>query len=128
AKVAGLHHHSLTQSLKAIQVFSFICLGCLVFCVFQLSINVFYVAAVFGGLTFLYAVPFLSGKNLRTFSGTKIFVVALVWAGVTVFVPWSDSLVELNSDIWLSFIQRILIIIVCTLPFEIRDLRYDVVS
>jgi hypothetical protein len=128
AKVAGLHHRSLTRSLKTIQVFSFVSLGGLIFCALQLSIVVFYMAAIFGGLTFLYAVPFLRKRNLRTFSGVKIFVVALVWAGVTVFIPWSNAAEALTFDIWLTFFQRILVVIVCTLPFEIRDLPYDVAS
>jgi len=128
AKVAGLHHRSLTGSLKVIQVFSFVSLGGLMFCALQLSITVFYMAAIFGGLTFLYAVPFLRKRNLRTFSGVKIFVVAVVWAGVTVFIPWSNASEVLTFDIWLTFFQRFLVIIVCTLPFEIRDLPYDVAS
>lgn len=128
AKAAGLHHRSLTGSLKMIQLFSFASLGGLIFCALQLPIIVFYIAAVFGGLTFLYAVPFLRNRNLRTFSGVKIFVVAVVWAGVTVFIPWSNTSEALTFDIWLTFFQRFLVIIVCTLPFEIRDLPYDVPS
>jgi hypothetical protein len=128
AKVAGLHHRSLTDSLKVIQVFSFVSLGGLIFCALQLSITVFYMGAIFGGLTFLYAVPFLHKRNLRTFSGLKIFVVALVWAGVTVFIPWSNTPEVLTFDLWLTFFQRILVVIVCTLPFEIRDLPYDASS
>ena len=128
AKVAGLHHRSLTSSLQVIQLFSFASLGGLIFCAFQLSVAVFYMAALFGGLTFLYAVPFLRRRNLRTFSGVKIFVVALVWAGVTVFIPWCHTSEALTLDIWLTFFQRILVVIVCTLPFEIRDLPYDAAS
>lgn len=128
AKVAGLHHHSLTDSLKVIQLFSFVSLGCLIFCALRLPWSVFYTAVLFGGLTFLYAVPFLRKRNLRTFSGVKIFVVALVWAGVTVFIPWSNTSEALTLDIWLTFFQRFLVVIVCTLPFEIRDLRFDAAS
>lgn len=128
AKVAGLHHRSLTRSLKLVQLFSFISLGGFVFCAFQLSLAVFYMAAIFGGLTFLYAVPFSRRRNLRAFSGVKIFVVALVWAGVTVFIPWSFTTGVQALDIGLTFFQRFLIIIVCTLPFEIRDLPYDAAS
>ena len=128
AKVAGLHHHSLTDSLKVIQIFSFVSLGCLIFCAIHLTLPVFYVAALFGGLTFLYAVPFLRKRNLRTLSGLKIFVVAIVWAGVTVFIPWSSTSEVLTVDIWLTFFQRFLVVIVCTLPFEIRDLRFDAAS
>lgn len=128
AKAAGLHHRSLTSSLKMIQLFSVVSLGCLIFCALHLSVVVFYIAGIFGSLTFLYAVPFLRNRNLRTFSGVKIFIVALVWAGVTVFIPWSNTSEVLTFDIWLTFFQRFLVVIVCTLPFEIRDLPYDAAS
>ncbi len=53
-------------------------------------------------------------------------VVAVVWAGVTVFVPMVEAKMSLTTDCWLAFFQRFLIVFVLTLPFEIRDLRYDV--
>lgn len=125
AEVAGLHHRSLAESLKAIQVFSFICLGFLIFTVFWLSFETLLATAAFGLLTFFYAVPLLKNKNLRAISGIKIFVVALVWAGVTVIVPVVASKTELTADIWLTFFQRALIVIALILPFEIRDVTYD---
>lgn len=125
AKVAGLHHRSLTQSLKAIQVFSGICFIVLAFMAFQLSIKTLIVTAAFGLATFFYAVPFVRHKNLRNFSGIKIFVVAFVWAGVTVIVPVIASETDISVDILLTFFQRILIIVALILPFEIRDVPYD---
>ncbi|RMA57127.1 UbiA prenyltransferase family protein [Ulvibacter antarcticus] len=127
ASVAGLHHRSLTNSLKVIQVFSFICFGLLLFFMFHVALDTLLVLGAFGLLTFLYAVPLLKRKNLRTFGGLKIFVVALVWAGVTVFVPMAEAKMQITTDCWLSFFQRFLMVIVLTLPFEIRDLLYDAV-
>jgi len=126
AKIAGLKHSSLTNSFKLIQLFSFLCFGITVFFAFQLSLKTFITVGIFGLLTFFYAVPLLKQKNLRTFSGLKIFVVALVWAGVTVFVPMIASEMKLTLDVWLTFIQRFFIVVTLTLPFEIRDLQYDV--
>jgi hypothetical protein len=125
AKVAGLHHRSLAHSLQAIQIFSFICFGLLVFLVFWLSIKTLLVTAAFGLLTFFYAVPFIKHKNLRKLSGIKIFVVSLVWAGVTVIVPTVASETTVSFDIWLTFFQRALIVVALILPFEIRDVPYD---
>ena len=126
AKIAGLHHRSLTDSLRSIQVFSFVCFAGLLICCFFLSFNTLMVTALFGLLTFFYAVPLLKKKNLRTFSGIKIIVVALVWAGVTVFVPMVEANTVLTTACWLTFFQRFLLVFVLTLPFEIRDLRYDI--
>ncbi len=125
AKVAGLHHRSLTQSLRTIQVFSGICFGLLAFVAFRLAIKTLLVAVAFGLVTFFYAVPFIRHKNLRNFSGLKIFVVAVVWAGVTVIVPMVASEVPISLDILLTFFQRVLIVVALILPFEIRDVPYD---
>lgn len=125
AKVAGLHHRSLTNSLKTIQVFSAISFIALVFIAFRLPINVLLIAAAFGLATFFYAVPFVRHKNLRNFSSIKIFIVAFVWAGVTVIVPMVASETAISGDVLLTFFQRIMIVLALILPFEIRDVPYD---
>jgi len=126
AKVAGLHHHSLTDMLKTIQIFSLICFLLLLVCLFQLSYKTLLTTAIFGIFTFFYAVPLMNHKNLRNFGGLKIFVVALVWAGVTVIVPLVSAKLEIEANAWFSFVQRFLLVIALTLPFEIRDLKYDI--
>ncbi|WP_203293956.1 UbiA prenyltransferase family protein [Luteirhabdus pelagi] len=125
APVAGLHHRSLAQSLRVIQVFSFIAfLGLL--CVSWLQpIPVLVGTFVLGLLTLLYAIPLLKNRSLRTIAGLKIFIVALVWAGSTVFLPAVFGGILNHLDVWISFIQRLLLVMVLTLPFEIRDLPYD---
>jgi hypothetical protein len=125
AKVAGLHHRSLTNSLKTIQVFSGICFVLLAILAFKLSIKTLLVTVGFGLATFFYAVPFVRHKNLRNFSGLKIFIVAFVWAGVTVIVPMVASETSISGDVLLTFFQRILIVVALILPFEIRDVPYD---
>ena len=125
AKVAGLHHRSLTNSLRSIQVFSGVCFLMLGFIAFQLPIDVLLFAAGFGLTTFFYAVPFVRSKSLRHLSGIKIFVVAFVWAGVSVILPFAASDVGITGDVLLTFFQRILIVIALILPFEIRDVPYD---
>lgn len=125
APIAGLHHRSLAKSLKTIQVFSFICFGILVYFALQLPLKTLLVTGFFGALTILYAIPFLNKKSLRTVKGLKIFVVAAVWAGVTVIVPLLQAENMITVDGWITFIQRFFLVIVLTIPFEIRDLPYD---
>ncbi len=125
APVAGLHHRSLAKSLKTIQVFSFLCFGALLYFSWFLSVETLIATGAFGALTVLYAIPFLKKKSLRTIKGLKIFVVAMVWAGVTVLVPVLASEELLTIDIVITFIQRFLLVIIFTIPFEIRDLPYD---
>lgn len=83
-------------------------------------------AIVFFGLTALYTVPFFPNtKNLRNWSGIKIYIVALCWAGITVVLPLIDAGIPLTSDAYLKFSQRFLLIIVLILVFEIIDLKED---
>ena len=58
-------------------------------------------------------------------NGLKIFIVALVWAGVTVLIPLLNEFKELTDDTILAFIQRFLMVLILILPFEIRDLQFD---
>jgi hypothetical protein len=128
AEIAGLRHRELTNSLRSIQIFSFICFGITSYFAFRLSFDTLLLFVGFALLTFFYAVPFVKSKNLRSLTSMKIFIVALVWAGVTVVVPLLSIGIELNADILLTFIQRFFIVIVLIIPFEIRDLQFDVAS
>ena len=125
AKISVLHHRNLAQSLRAIQIFSAICFVLFIYFAFQLPLNVLLMTAGFGLPTFFYAVPLVRHKNLRSLAGIKIFVVALVWAGVTVIVPVVDSENLVSADVLLNFFQRMLIVVVLMFPFEIRDVPYD---
>lgn len=87
---------------------------------------------VFGVVSFFYAIPFLprkmlldSSMNLRAISGLKIYIIAFVWAGISVVIPLINAGEPLDSELILTFAQRYLYIIVVTLPFEIRDMQFD---
>lgn len=126
SRLAKLHHLSLTESLRAIQLFSLLSFVCMIYYAIQLSYDVLFVCAIFGLLTLLYTLPVFSRKrNLRSFYGAKMYTIAMVWAGVTVILPSIDGSLELGVDVWITFVQRFLFIIVITLPFDIRDLNYD---
>ncbi|MCG1035644.1 hypothetical protein [Polaribacter sargassicola] len=130
AGVAKLHHRSLTNDLKAIQIFSFLCFLALCYFAFQIKLNTLFFTIPFTLLTVLYAVPFLGGfeKNLRQISYLKILVVAFVWAGFTVLIPLLDSGKEISFKITMLTLQRFLVVIILILPFDIRDVKYDVIS
>lgn len=81
---------------------------------------------LFFGLTALYTVPFFPNtRNLRNWSGVKIYIVALCWAGITTIVPLLNAGMGLTSDAYLKFSQRFLLVIILILIFEIIDLRED---
>ncbi|MCF7561187.1 hypothetical protein L3X39_11110 [Sabulilitoribacter multivorans] len=130
--VAKFHHRRLTSWLKAIQIFSFFCFLLMCYYGLQLSHKSLFYILGFGVVTFLYAMPFLpkhmfldKQHNLRSIGGLKIYLIALVWTGVTVFLPLIENTYQINNDVILTAVQRFLFIIVLMLPFEIRDLNYD---
>ena len=126
AGIAKLHHSSLAGNLRIIQIFSFVSFLALIYFALQLSVNVLIATAILGLLTLLYALPvFGKSRNLRSLAGIKIFVIAMVWAGTTVLLPVINAQELLNQPILIDFFQRFCMVVVLTLPFEIRDLIYD---
>ncbi|MCT4629828.1 MAG: hypothetical protein N4A42_08100 [Winogradskyella sp.] len=129
------HHRSLATWLKTIQIFSFFAFIAMCYFALQLNVESLLYLSVFGLITFLYAIPLLptryfrdSQKNLRQISGLKIYVIALVWAFTTVFLPLLNSEIDIGYDAKIIAIQRFVLVIILMLPFEIRDLIYDSVK
>lgn len=130
--MAKFHHRRLARWLKVIQIFSLICFLLMLWFLFQLKPKTIVYIGIFGLVTFLYAIPFLPKryfmdrqKNLRNIGGLKVYVIALVWAGVTVLLPIFDENGVFTTDAWIMTIQRFLLVMLLMLPFEIRDLKYD---
>ncbi|MDO6490501.1 MAG: hypothetical protein ACSHW4_00820 [Cellulophaga sp.] len=111
---------------KNIQVLSFLAMGCAVYFAFFLHKDVWLCIGALGLFTGLYALPVLpKAKNLRSFGALKIFMVAIVWAGVTVLLPVLSANMSVTTDVWIETFQRFLIVLILLMPFEIRDLAYD---
>ena len=83
----------------------------------------------FAFMTFFYAIPvFKMGKtevSFRNFPFVKIFSIAFAWAGLTVFFPLYEAGYIFDKTVWIVFLQRFLILIAITLPFDIRDINTD---
>lgn len=126
AEVTGLYHRRVAKSLRYIQLLTFLCFVGLLTTLFFLSFEIIVWSTVFGACTLLYALPVLNKKrNLRSISGLKIFIIAFVWAGVTVVLPVTGAKNVIFGDLLLELLQRFLLVLVWILPFEIRDLKYD---
>lgn len=130
--LAKFHHRSLAGWLKAIQIFSFFCFLLMGYYALNLRLEILIYLSAFGLITFFYAIPFLPKRffidknhNLRSIGGLKVYVIALVWSGVTVFLPLLNNVYEINADVYVTGIQRFCFVILLMLPFEIRDLKFD---
>lgn len=77
-------------------------------------------------LTILYTLPFFPQKaNLRNWSGVKIYLVAIAWVAVTVFLPVLNANYDFDTTVLLKSIQRFVLVIVLMLVFEIIDMQVD---
>lgn len=129
AGIAGLHHLSLTKNLRLIQIFSLFVFLFLIYIIFLLSWKVIVFSAIMGICTLLYVFPFFGrGRNLRTLAGVKIYIIAFVWSGVTVLLPLIGKTELLQWDVLIEILQRFLFVFTLTLPFEIRDLQFDMAN
>lgn len=128
--LAKFHYRSLTTKLKYIQLVSVLSLMGFVYVFFQLQQSSQILFVFLGLITFFYAIPMgvKVPKNLRSIGGVKIYIIAFVWAITTVVLPILESKLALNTDHWILVGQRICIVIVLMLPFEIRDLDIDQVQ
>ncbi len=111
---------------KIIQAFSFVCFAVMAYFAVQLSLDVLIVIFVLTMFSVMYALPVRpNGNNLRSLGVLKILIVALVWTGFTVILPIIDAHVSYSWDVWILLIQRFLLVLVLTLPFEVRDMTFD---
>ena len=131
-EVTKFHHRSLSTWLKFIQIFSLLCFVLMCYYSFRLEKTTMFYIAVFAVLTFLYTIPFIPKRkflnkqsNLRNIGGLKVFLIALVWVGVTVFIPLLNNHFSIDRTVVIVSVQRFLSVIMLMLPFEIRDLQFD---
>lgn len=121
---AGFHHRSLTRQLKSIQVFSGFCFLLLIYSCFFQSLHFLMFTGLLGVITFFYSLPWKDQAGLRDFTGLKILIIALVWAGATLWLPLIDKIPFSVEWVVKSFLY-IFFVLALILPFEIRDLKYD---
>jgi len=80
-------------------------------------------------LTALYMLRIIKIKgqrySLRSIPGLKIFSIAISWAGLVTFLPLIENSVVLGARTWIFFIQQFLFVLALALPFDIRDMDFD---
>ena len=111
---------------KNIQVVSLLALALAIYHVHFFISLIWYVLVLLAIFIGLYALPLLpQAKNLRSWGGLKIFIVAIVWAIATVVLPSFLVNETLSWDVLIELFQRFLFVLMLLIPFEIRDLKYD---
>lgn len=80
-------------------------------------------------MTFFYAIPLLKIRDkaisFRSFPFVKIFAIAISWAAVSVLFPLYEANFQFTYSVYIEFIQRFLLVVAITIPFDIRDVVVD---
>lgn len=97
------------------------------YCFFFLSFNNQILLIIPAILSLGYVIPFVrkGQKRLRDFDYVKIFLIAIVWAVITVLMPILERTPLLSTSHFLILLERSLFVFAITLPFDIRDLKID---
>ncbi|MGF1554821.1 hypothetical protein [Paucihalobacter sp.] len=130
--VSKNHFKKFTNKILLIRMIMLLSFLGIIYTSFFLSLNTILHTGFLALITLFYATPFvpkkwhlLSVSNLRNVAGIKVYIIALVWAGVSVVLPLIENDIELDSQTILTTLQRFILVIVLMLPFEIRDLQFD---
>ena len=91
----------------------------------SLPIEYYYFLIPLAVISLLYTLPvFGKGRRLRDIGYLKIFLIAFVWAYISLGHNLNDLMIN-KLFICLLFLERFLYILCVTLPFDIRDLDID---
>lgn len=97
-----------------------------IFCFLKLERITQLVSGICVLITALYTLPFFPNRtNARSWSGLKIYIVALCWVGVTVVLPVLNSGMVFNTDFYIVSVKRFILVVVLLFIFEIIDLAWD---
>ena len=84
-----------------------------------------------GAISIFYVVPIIpfyqKSPSLRNLPYHKIFLIGFVWSLIIIGLPMLDnsSLPKLNLNILFALFQNLFFVVAITLPFDIRDLSFD---
>lgn len=99
-------------------------------CGVMLPFGVFVALVPLGVIAIGYSIPWIptrqGWRRLKDIPGLKIFLIALVWAVVTVTLPaWLVGVEPWSASASWVMLERAAFIFAITLPFDIRDLARD---
>lgn len=79
-------------------------------------------------IIFLGTLSILYPLGLRKIPFSKIFIISFVWAVSTMFLLVLENNIPISQNICWHLIARFLFVFSITIPFDIRDLKYDAKS
>ena len=112
--------------LKMIHFLSFFCGFALIYTLFFLKFYTLLFGTFLFFICILYVFPMGNSKlNFRNLSKVKLFLVAFCWSASTVFLPLIENGLNNYYFTLIFSFQIFFLVIIYTIPFEIRDLHKD---
>ncbi len=122
----GKHPYRVPGGRSALVLVSLLCVTVAFYHLSFLPPYVWLLLMVCGGITALYAIPLVPGRrNLRSLGVLKVFLVAVVWALASLWIPVWGFIDPGNWDLLVETFQRFVWVFLLMLPFEIRDMHHD---
>jgi len=124
----NLQNYSTAKNsvLKMIQFLSFFCGLALIYTLFFLKFYTLLFGTFLFFICILYVFPMGNSKlNFRNLSKVKLFLVAFCWSASTVFLPLIENGLNNYYFTLIFSFQIFFLVIIYTIPFEIRDLHKD---
>jgi hypothetical protein len=110
---------------KGLVLLNIMALFGLVYFAFDLNLSGFIALLPFVVATLFYVLPIKNkSSGLRQIPGFKLFLIAISWAGITLYFPIQEADFAVSNQ-WLFFVQRFLFVLAITIPFDIRDSQFD---
>ncbi|MCI5090552.1 hypothetical protein [Phaeodactylibacter sp.] len=76
-------------------------------------------------LALLYVLPVWKGYRLRDLHYVKIFLIAITWSWITVFLVALELGMTWSVPMYVMVLERVFFVFAITIPFDIRDMEID---
>ena len=100
-------------------------------CIFFINIKCWIILIPMGILSAFYVIPLgRKSPTLRELPYIKIFIISMVWSLIIVWIPFFDTGINFNDryTFYLGLLQVFMFIIAITLPFDVRDIEFDIAT
>lgn len=113
------------EHLNAVRALTLLAMIGMAICTIGLPISLLLQLVLISVPSLLYILPIIAGRRLRDISILKIFILAIIWALVTVLLPFDYFGNEYDSRLGLLLTERAIFVFAIAIAFDIRDMEFD---
>jgi 4-hydroxybenzoate polyprenyltransferase len=113
------------ENLKFVRLITLLAMIGMAICAIGLPISLLLQLVLISVPSLLYILPIIAGRRLRDISILKIFILAIIWALVTVLLPFDYFANEYDSRLVLLLAERAVFVFAIAIAFDIRDMEFD---